>query len=181
MTKKGAAVVAVFIAMVAGVNVEAAPPALTLQQAEQTALANHPQIFAAQNIALASNQLVREMRSGYYPTVTANITGVDADRDTRIGAGTLQASQLFTREAEGVTVDQLVTDFGRTKNLVASSRLNAQGPARIPRRHAKMCSSVSIRRTLRRCARRRSSRWRRKPSASGRWFSTRSRRWSRTS
>ncbi len=102
------------------------PPPLSLKQAEQIALKNHPQIFAAQYNALASNQFVREERSAYFPTAFADVTGVAADRDTRIGAGTLQASRLFSREAQGITIDQLITDSGRTPNLVASSRFQAR-------------------------------------------------------
>jgi len=102
------------------------PPPLSLKQAEQIALKNHPQIFAAQYNALASNQFVREERSAYFPTAFADVTLVAADRDTRIGAGTLQASRLFSREAQGITIDQLITDSGRTPNLVASSRFQAR-------------------------------------------------------
>jgi outer membrane protein len=102
------------------------PPTLTLPQAETIALKNHPQVFAAQYDALASEQAVRAVKSRYFPLAVGNITGVDADRNTRIGAGTLQASRLFTREAQGVTIDQLVTDSGRTPNLVASSRFSAR-------------------------------------------------------
>jgi outer membrane protein len=102
------------------------PPVLTLQQAETIALKNHPQVFAAQYNALASQQGVRATKSRYYPLAVGNVTGVDADRDTRIGAGFLQASRLFTREAQGVTIDQLITDSGRTPNLVASSRFYAR-------------------------------------------------------
>jgi outer membrane protein len=102
------------------------PPPLSLKQAEQIALKNHPQIFAAQYNALASNQFVREERSAYFPNAFADVTGVAADRDTRIGAGFLQASRLFSREAQGITIDQLITDSGRTPNLVASSRFQAR-------------------------------------------------------
>mgnify|MGYP001342207565 CR=1 FL=1 len=102
------------------------PPTLTLQQAETIALKNHPQVFAARYNALASEQQVRAVRSRYFPLAVGNITGVDADRDTRIGAGFLQASRLFSREAQGITGDQLITDSGRTPNLVASSRLYAR-------------------------------------------------------
>lgn len=101
------------------------PPALTLKQAEQIALKNHPQIFAAQYNAQAAQQGVREERSGYFPTIEGAITGSAADHDSRLGAGLLSASRLFNREAQGIAVDQLITDSGRTKNLVASSRAQA--------------------------------------------------------
>jgi outer membrane protein len=98
------------------------PPPLTLQQAETIALKNHPQVFAAQYNALASDQGIRAVRSRYFPLVNGAITGDYADRDTRIGAAFLVTPRLFSKEAEGITIDQLITDSGRTPNLVASSR-----------------------------------------------------------
>jgi outer membrane protein len=99
---------------------------LTLKDAEALALKNHPQVLAAQYQALASNEAVREQLSSYYPAVFGSVTGSVADRETRLGAGFLTASQLFNRFGMGVTVDQLITDSGRTPNLVASSRLQAR-------------------------------------------------------
>lgn len=107
-------------------NARAQTPApLSLHQAEQIALKNQPEIFAAQYNARASEQVVREARSAYLPTVAADVTGSAADRDSRLGAGFLTTSRLFNREGQGVTVDQLITDSGRTSNLVASTHLQA--------------------------------------------------------
>lgn len=102
-----------------------AAPMLTLHQAEQMALNHHPQIFAAQASAQASNQVVREFRSNYFPTVSVDITAAAADRGSRLAAGYLSNSRLLNRFAQGMTINQLITDSGRTKNLVASSRLSA--------------------------------------------------------
>ena len=103
--------------------------ALTLKDAEALALKNHPQVLSAQYQALASNEAVREQLSAYYPTVFGSVTGSVADNDTRIGAGFLTDSRLFTRFGQGITVDQLITDSGRTPNLVASSRLQSKAAA----------------------------------------------------
>lgn len=126
-TKKTLAFVVVCLLFygLANLNAQNPPPALTLHQAEQMALKNHPQIFAAQYNALASNQGVREARSAYFPTVEGDVTGSGADRNSRLGAGFLSTSRLFNREGQGVSVDQLITDSGRTPNLVASSRYAA--------------------------------------------------------
>lgn len=107
---------------------QAAPAAqvLTLKQAESLALKNHPQVQSAQDQALASNQVVREQLSAYYPTTYGSVTGSVADHESRIGAGFLSDSRLFNRFGQGITIDQLITDSGRTSNLVASSRLQAQ-------------------------------------------------------
>jgi outer membrane protein len=106
---------------------QAAPPRkLSLRQAEDLALANHPLVQAAQNEASAAGERVREVRSAYYPTVSADLTGSQANHDARLGAGSLSASRLFDRSGQGVSVSQLITDLGRTNNLVASSKLQAQ-------------------------------------------------------
>ena len=47
----------------------------------------------------------------------------------RIGAGALTDSRLFNRFGQGFVVSQLITDSGRTPNLVANSRLRAQASA----------------------------------------------------
>lgn len=103
--------------------------ALTLKDAEALALKNHPQVLSAQYQALASNEAVREQLSAYYPTVFGSVTGSVADNNTRIGAGFLTDSRLFSRFGQGITVDQLITDSGRTPNLVASSRLQSKAAA----------------------------------------------------
>jgi outer membrane protein len=104
-------------------------PMLTLQQAETMALQNHPQIQAAQDEAAFSNQQIVEARSAYFPTVNADVTGSAANYGARIGAGNITDSRLFDRFGAGFNFTQLVTDLGRTKNLVASSRLQAQASA----------------------------------------------------
>src|SRR5579863_10016633 len=99
---------------------------LTLHQAEQIALQNHPQIQAAANIASASEAQVTQARAAYYPTIDGSLTGVDAENNSRIGAGSLNNPVIYDRFAEGNTASQLVTDFGRTHELVKSSNLHAK-------------------------------------------------------
>ncbi len=100
---------------------------LTLTQARELSIKNHPRITAAELIALASHEIVREARSAYYPSVTANATAVGtAASNTRIAAGGLNNPLILERNAEGVTVSQLITDFGRTHNLTASSKSQEQ-------------------------------------------------------
>jgi outer membrane protein len=99
---------------------------LTLKEAEALALKNHPQILAAENEVSFANQQVVEARSAYYPTVDADITGSTANNGGRIGAGYLTDSRIFNRFGQGFTLSQLITDLGRTPNLVASSRSSAQ-------------------------------------------------------
>jgi outer membrane protein len=99
---------------------------LTLQQAEQIVVQNHPQIQAAMNLASAAAAQVTQARAAYYPTVYGSLTGVAAENNSRIAAGGLNNPIIYDRYANGVTVSQLVTDFGRTHELVRSSDLHAQ-------------------------------------------------------
>ena len=91
------------------------------------ALRNHPQVAEANYRALAAKEVVKETRSGYFPTANLYATAVGADAgDTRILAGGLNNPSVFDRAAGGVAVNQLITDFGRTANLTASSKFQAQ-------------------------------------------------------
>jgi len=99
---------------------------LTLQEAEQIAIQNHPRVQAALNLASAAKSQVTEARSVYYPTVYGSLTGAYAENNSRIAAGFLNNPSIFDRYANGVAVNQLVTDFGRTHQLVKSSNLHAQ-------------------------------------------------------
>jgi outer membrane protein len=103
----------------------APPTKLTLQEAEGLALKNHPQVLAAQNAASAMNQRIPEAKSAYYPLLNGDVTGSQANPNARIGAAFLTDSRMFDRIGQGVTLSQLITDSGRTQNLVATSRLQA--------------------------------------------------------
>jgi len=99
---------------------------LTLPQAEALAFKNHPQIATAQNLAAAAAQGITEARAAYYPTIDGEITGSQGLNLSRLGAGAISSSLLFNRFGQGLQAIQLVTDFGRTKNLVANSKYQAQ-------------------------------------------------------
>ncbi len=101
------------------------PQRLSLKDAEQRAIAGHPGILAAQATAEAAQQTVREARSAYFPTIFGSVTGAAAPDNTRITAGALNNPSIFDRFALGVTAAQLVTDFGRTIDLVQSQKLHA--------------------------------------------------------
>jgi outer membrane protein len=109
-----------------GATQSSAPLSLTLKQAETVALKNNPLISVAQLTALASQEVTRETRSALWPTANANLTGVAAKSNSRITAGGLNNPIIYERAAAGVTVSQLITDFGRTKNLVSSADLSAK-------------------------------------------------------
>ncbi len=99
---------------------------LGIKDAEATALKNNPAISVARLNALASEQVTREVKSSLWPTSAVDLTGVDAFNNSRISAGGLNNPIIFPRAAVGASVSQLITDFGHTTNLVASSRLRAE-------------------------------------------------------
>jgi outer membrane protein len=96
---------------------------LTRVQAEQMAIKNNPRVSMGRLLALAQHQVVREARAAELPTANAAITAMDAEDASRISAGSLTASRLFEHAGAGGGFTQLITDFGRTRNLVASSKL----------------------------------------------------------
>jgi outer membrane protein len=99
---------------------------LTIKIAEGLALRNNPAISVARLNALASHQITREARSSLWPQAEANFTGVDSYDGSRITAGGLNNPIVYPRAAAGATVSQLITDFGHTRNLVASANLHAK-------------------------------------------------------
>ena len=106
-------------------------PSLTLEQAHETALRNHPLISVADLKALAARQFTRQVRSGFFPNLSANVVAVGTtENNTRLAAiGGLNNPAIFDRNAEGVMISQLITDFGRTANLTGSARLQAEAAA----------------------------------------------------
>jgi outer membrane protein len=99
---------------------------LTLADAEKLAIQNHPQIQAAAELASAAAARVKEVQSLYYPQASGALTGVYAENNSRIAAGFLNSPSLFDKFAEGISVSQLVTDFGRTHELSKSSSFHAR-------------------------------------------------------
>ena len=96
---------------------------LTRTEAEQIAIKNNPRISVGRLLALAQHQAYRGTRAAELPNFNGAITAVEANEGSRIGAGSLTASRLLEHAGAGVTLSQLVTDFGRTYNLVASAKL----------------------------------------------------------
>ena len=101
------------------------PQHLTLTEAEQRALAEHPQVRAAQYAAQAAGEAMREARAAYFPTVSASMTAAQSQAGSRIAAGGLNNPIILDRAAGGFAVNQMITDFGRTHALVESADLRA--------------------------------------------------------
>lgn len=108
---------------------KSAPPqnqTLTLAQAEALALKNNPQITIGNLRALVARQYVREARSVLLPTANLSLTAVESNPGSRLAAGALNNPILFPRAAAGAAVGQLITDFGRSTNLLSSSEYQAK-------------------------------------------------------
>jgi outer membrane protein len=99
---------------------------LNLAQAEALALKNNPQITIGKLRALLAHQYVREARSALLPNAYLSVTAVDSNPGSRLAAGGLNNPILFPRAAAGATVGQLITDFGRSTNLLSSSESQAK-------------------------------------------------------
>lgn len=99
------------------------PQTLTRQQAEAMAIRQNPNVTVGKLLALAQHQAVREARSADLPDLAGNITALDGEDGSRISAGYLSASRLIPHAGAGGTLSQLITDFGRTHNLILSQKL----------------------------------------------------------
>ena len=99
---------------------------LTLAEAEKMALEHNPNISVAHLLRLAQAQVTREVRSGEMPDAVANLTAVGAHDNSRITAGALNNPIVYNRAAGGLALRQLITDFGRTRNLIKNAQSTAQ-------------------------------------------------------
>jgi outer membrane protein len=96
---------------------------ITRSDAEQIALKNNPRIMASHLLALAAGQVTRQTRSGELPQIYGAATAEKAEDGSRIGAGALTNSRLYSHAGTGGTLTQLITDFGHTRDLVATNKL----------------------------------------------------------
>jgi outer membrane protein len=124
-----AATTVVTLASAAGAFAQT-PAKLTLKQAERHAVDSHPLIRAGHYAELAATETIREARSAYFPAAIGSFTGAGAMDGTRIAAGGLNNPTILDRFAAGLSFSELLTDFGRTNNLVRSSELSAESRQR---------------------------------------------------
>ena len=113
-----------------GLAQELPPNVISLGEAEQTALQNNPRISASDLTAEASGKVVNQVRSAYYPTLYGSVTAVGAEHGTAVAAGALTTSALSNRGAAGISLSQMVTDFGRTNNLTQTAKLRAEAQSK---------------------------------------------------
>lgn len=100
---------------------------LTIHDAEEMALKNHPRVTIGELNALAAKQVARETRAAFFPIIGGDATAVTTLYDgNRLTADTLNNPSVFDRAAAGLLGRQLITDFGRTNNRFAASKFQAQ-------------------------------------------------------
>jgi outer membrane protein len=100
---------------------------LSMEEAKAEALRNHPAYAAAQLGALLARESLKETQSAYFPTASGYADAVDTgSENTRILAGGINNPSVYDRVAEGVTVSQLITDFGRTRNLSKGAKADVR-------------------------------------------------------
>lgn len=112
--------------IVAAAALAQSPTRLTLAEAEQIALKNHPAISAAEFNALATKERIAETEAARHPFVTANLTGAGAPENTRIAAGAINNPVIYSRLASGFSINQLLLDFGRTSRLIETAKFSSQ-------------------------------------------------------
>lgn len=114
------------------------PRTLTLKQAQEIALKQHPQILSSDLQTQAADQSVEEEQSSYYPQIQGSAVGAVAKRSTSLAAtqDIISSPTVVSRASLGVSASQLITDFGRTGSLVDAAQLN---------RNAKDARSLSVR------------------------------------
>ena len=124
---------------------------LDLPTAETLALRHAPAIAREYFRTQAAKEVVKQVRAGLFPQLTGSVAAVGTGDDissffggspitnvnpesrpvsTRLGAvGGLNNPTVLSRESNGVNLTQLVTDFGRTANLIAASHFSALSQA----------------------------------------------------
>lgn len=105
---------------------------LSLQGARTLVMQHHPRISAADLTVQAAEEIVKQNRAAYLPQVQGVIAGVTTSEHTggvKASTDALQLAGVYDRASGALNVSQLITDFGRTRNLTASSRLRAEAEA----------------------------------------------------
>lgn len=102
---------------------------LTLQDAEAIALKNNPQVETARLSAEAAGFAPVLARSPLQPQLTAGLQTLGTQENSRLTGGGFTNPLLISRVGFGVGLNQLLTDFGRTRLLEQSAVSRAKAEA----------------------------------------------------
>lgn len=100
---------------------------LTLEQARELALRNHPGIQALSYSAQAADQIPLQIRSALAPQLSSSSVASGADAGSRLAVSGLNSPLLFSRAATGLTLSQNLYDYGRTNLQAEAATLRASG------------------------------------------------------
>ena len=111
---------------------------LTLNQAIEIALNQHPDILSSKFRIEASQEEVTQVQSKYFPQISGDAAGVYAKNNiVRAAAiGGITSPHIVKRVSYGIVVNQMITDFGRTSNLASAAKSGVD---------AKIAKSLSVR------------------------------------
>jgi outer membrane protein len=98
-----------------------------LLDVEKLALANHPDIKVSRFDEFAADEAVKVARASYEPEVLGTAVQGLAPGGTRIAAyNTVTDPTIIQRTSFGVGVQQYITDFGRTGDLVQAAEFDVR-------------------------------------------------------
>jgi outer membrane protein TolC len=115
---------------------ETLPPQLSVEEAVDIALAQHPTIAVGQATIAAAQQRVRQQEAGYLPQGRYSYTYTRQARTSTSATGGVQVgsvqtsprtqTQLFNFNSMAFSLSQLLFDFGQTLDAIRSARASVE-------------------------------------------------------
>ncbi len=103
------------------------PQTLSLKDAQNIALKNHPEILSSQYNVMGAEEKIKEVNANYLPQITGNSIATFAPSNTRLtAAGSINNPGVYHRGSVGVSAKQLILDFGRTGHLIGAEQNKMQ-------------------------------------------------------
>lgn len=102
---------------------------LSLDQARRTAVYNHPTMQAAELEKMVAAQQIDVVRSDLLPQIRADALSTFPDgKFTRIGAppDSINNPSVIEHASVGLGVQQMITDFGKTRDLVEAAQADLE-------------------------------------------------------
>ena len=99
-------------------------PTRTLEECVEIALARHPRLGSADADVEAGRQRVRQERAGYLPQISAGASRSERKRSATQATGLpgQSVAQRFGYTASGVSLTQVLFDFGRNLDAIQAAR-----------------------------------------------------------
>ena len=90
---------------------------VTLEEARELALRNHPTLASLDASAQAAAETSKQIRSSLAPQLSGGFSASIADENSRLAIAGIVSSLLVSRVGAGVQLSQVLSDFGRTRLL----------------------------------------------------------------